>query len=247
MMNVFRSLDELLRGNRVRSGELGRSGGDAVNVPLRLFVPMAIGLGATYGFFMGWYSISMRWGSGTSGGYLQTLASMVKVPGLFLLTLAVTFPSLYVFSAILGGRVTFGALIRLLVGTVVVSLAVAASFGPILAFFTLSTTSYPFMVVLNVVLLAVGGFVGLGFLRKALKRATEVLPNVADENAQPAEEQSGVIFAIWAMIYGAVGVQMAWLLRPFIGHPGVEFTFFRARSGNFIIGLFESLRHMLGG
>ena len=46
----------------------------------------------------------------------------------------------------------------------VVNLAVAASLGPILAFFTLSTTSYAFMIVLNVALLGISGFIGLRFL-----------------------------------------------------------------------------------
>jgi len=243
MFRAFKALDELLRGQR--TGEMTAEGAGGPAIPLRVFLPLAVGLGATYGFFMGWFRVSMRWGTGVSDGYEQMLASMVKLPALFLLTLGVTFPSLYVFSALLGGRLNFGALLRLLTGTMVVSLAVAASFGPILAFFTLSTTSHSFMVVLNVILLGVSGFVGVGFLMKALRRIAG--PDPAPGDVLGAKDNgSGVIFGVWTIIYGAVGVQMAWLLRPFIGHPGADFGWFRPRSGNFISGLFDHFGHLAG-
>lgn len=249
MLKVFKGLDELLRGNRVGRG-VGGVGSDGsaesqVAVPLSTFVPLAIGLGATYGFFMGWYRVSIRWGEGLSDGYMQAFAAMVKVPALFILTLAVTFPSLYVFSALLGGRLTFHALMKLLIGTMVVSLAVAASFGPILAFFTLSTINYSFIVVLNVVLLGISGFVGVGFLTRALKKLAAPA-RVVIGPPEPIEERLGSIFAVWTIIYGTVGVQMAWLLRPFIGHPDTPFAWFRPRSDNFLVGLFGSLKNLLG-
>jgi hypothetical protein len=242
MKVIFRGLDELLRGKRV-----GRGPGDdhKVEVPLGVFVPLAIGLGAIYGFFMGWYRVSEQWGKDSSAGYLQAFAAMVKMPALFVLTLLVTFPSLYVFSALLGGRLVFGSLMRLLVGTMVVSLAVAASFGPILGFFTLSTSNYSFIVVLNVVLLSISGLVGVGFLTRALRRLTGDVARPLGVPAAPGE-RLGPIFAVWIVIYGTVGTQMAWLLRPFIGHPDMPFEWIRPRSDNFIIGLLGNLRHLLG-
>lgn len=246
MLQVFKHLDQLLRGKRVGGGPIDTEA--LVDIPLKTFLPLAIGLGATYGFFMGWYRIATRWGQGTTDGYFHAIASMIKVPALFLLTLAITFPSLYIFSALLGGRLAFAALMRLLVGTTVVSLAVAASFGPILAFFTLSTTNYPFMVVLNVILLSISGLVGVGFLTKGLRQLAQPtpppLPDVAPPATAAASEGLGGIFAIWIVIYGTVGVQMAWLLRPFIGQPDTEFAWFRPRTGNFLIGLFEHLRQL---
>lgn len=235
MVRAFKSLDELLRGNRI--GAMTEGERPLLEIPLRTFVPLAIGLGATYGFFMGWYRIARFWGTGVGDGYMQTLASMIKVPALFLLTLVVTFPSLYVFSALLGIRQSFHDLLRVLVSAMVVSLAVAASFGPILAFFTLSTESHAFMVVLNVILLGISGFVGVGFLTRAFRRL--------NTQAAVPGDGPGTILLVWTIIYGAVGVQMAWLLRPFIGHPGAPFTWFRERSGNFIVGLFDNLGHLL--
>ena len=166
MLSWFRQLDELLRGKRTAPHLLA---GGRVDIALRVFTPLSIVLGGLYGFFMGWYAFTVR---SPREAYLQLLASAVKLPALFLLTLVVTFPSLYVFNALIGCRLTFGATLRLLIGAVVMNLAVAASLGPILGFFTVSTTSYTFIVLLNVILLAIGGIVGLAFLLQTLRRMT---------------------------------------------------------------------------
>ena len=163
MVNQWlRPLDELLRGERVRADMLLRG---EVDLKLRHFVPMAWVLGAVYGFFMGWYALFGK----QDGRWMQVLATTLKLPALFLLTLGVTFPSLYVFNALVGCRMNFMSTARVLVAAIVLNLTVAASLGPILAFFTFSTTSYPFMVLLNVVLLGVGGFLSVGFLLRALR------------------------------------------------------------------------------
>ena len=249
---------------------------------------MAVFLGASYGFFMGWFGLVSR----PAPNYLQIAASMIKLPALFLLTLLVTLPSLYVFNALMGSRLSFGATLRLLVAAVVVNLAVAAALGPILGFFTISTTSYPFMILLNVALLAIAGFVGLGFLLKVLRRvatyqtslhldemrksAPVPSPLVEDEElasrsptppgatpiygrppgvanvlrydaAADSIGQANAIFRVWVFIYGLVGAQMGWLLRPFIGSPDMPFTWFRHRQGNFFQSFFHHLQSLFGG
>ncbi len=70
---------------------------------------------------------------------MPLIATAVKVPLLFLATLAVTFPSLYVLSALAGSRLRGQSTLRLLLVTV--NLALLASLAPITAFFTFSTTS----------------------------------------------------------------------------------------------------------
>lgn len=250
MITWFKQLDRLLRGEHTRMEQL-RAG--QFEIPLRTFIPLAIGLGATYGFFMGWYALSIHWNETTaSQGWKQLFAGMVKLPALFLLTLLVTFPSLYVFNALVGTRLTFVAALRLLIAAIVVNLAVAASLGTILAFFTLSTTSYHFMVVLNVILLGIAGCVGLGFLLQTLRRLTPsdpmASPLASEESDQnrPQNEAANTIFYVWIVIYALVGMQMGWLLRPFIGMPGAEFQWFRQRQGNFFQGLFDNFQRMLG-
>src|SRR4051812_30390710 len=182
---------------------------------------------------------------------------------LFLLTLFVTFPSLYVFNALVGCRLSFKSAMRLLVAAIVVNLAVAASLGPILAFFTLSTSSYPFMVLLNVLLLGIAGVVGLGFLLHTLRRLEEGVAldeYAASQTAEPSEQPThraraqvkpevrpgaaNGIFHIWVIIYALVGTQMGWLLRPFIGNPTMDFEWFRARGGNVFFSIIEQIQHL---
>jgi hypothetical protein len=184
MITSLRQLDELLRGQITSPQSLAEG---RLKLSLRLFVPLAVLLGTTFGFFMGWYAISLYWGGTTPEPQRlwQVLASTVKLPLLFLATLIVTFPSLYVFNALFGCRAGFVDTLRLLVGAVTVNLAVAASLGPILGFFTLSTTSYPFMVLLNVVLLAIAGFVALGFLLQTLRRLAPPTLEVARPEPRP--------------------------------------------------------------
>ena len=128
-MSWFRQLDDLMRGRKTAPECLAEG---RIELPLRRFVPWAVVLGLTYGFFIGWYAIFSR----EPACYTKLVASTVKLPALFLLTLVVTFPSLYVFNALVGCRLSFSSTLRLLVGAIVVNLAVAASFGPILGFFT---------------------------------------------------------------------------------------------------------------
>lgn len=273
----FAHLDSLLRG---RKTGVDLVDSHARGLALGTFVPMAIVLGLTYGFFMGWYAVATREDASVS----QLIASTVKLPALFLLTLGVTFPSLYVFSALIGCRLSFAAVLRLLVATIVVNLAVAASLGPILGFFTLSTKSYSFMVLLNVALLAISGFVALGFLLKTLQQigtTAEVMPpeepappSYAPYHSEPPQQnppgveprsETGTrarlprtvvvtedrsaygIFYIWVLIYGLVGAQMGWILRPFIGNPSGPFQWFRPRDGNFFQAVFDHIGRLVGG
>jgi hypothetical protein len=158
---LLEELDALLRGKRTGAAEL--AGGD-----MRFGLPVSLQaialLGGVYGLCMGLFALT----SGRSDAWLQVVASGLKLPALFLLTLLVTCPSLYVFSALAGSHLRFWPVMRLLMATLAVTVAVGASLAPILAFFTLSSKNYSFMVLLNVVFLGAAGLVGLLFLRRSL-------------------------------------------------------------------------------
>ena len=50
------------------------------------------------------------------------------------------------------------------------------------------------------------------------------------------------VFRGWLLVYGVVGAQMGWVLRPFIGTPDLPFTWFRPREGNILEGIFNAVR-----
>jgi hypothetical protein len=53
---------------------------------------------------------------------------------------------------------------------------------------------------------------------------------VAPTGQRPA---SMTLLYIWILLFGFVGTQLAWTLRPFFGDPGQDFAFFRSIEGNF--------------
>lgn len=246
---LLATIDRVLRGRFTRKEDLveGR-----IEVPTTSIVTAALVLGALYGFFMGLYALLHPGRSGVD----QCLASTVKVPFLFLLTLVVTLPSLYVVSALFDSRLRFIETLRLLVLALLVNLALLASFGPVTAFFTLSTTSYPFMVLLNVAFFAISGMVGLAFLRRALDGVFSQPPEPIAEPSADAPllrkpprpiEPPKRIFRIWIVIFAVVGAQMGWILRPFIGNPDLPFQFFRPRGSNFFQAVLEAFHNLMRG
>jgi hypothetical protein len=182
MLHWFKQLDRILRGEATRLSAL-RAG--TIDLSVGGLVIVLIMLGLLYGLCMGLFSVI------ASGGrnYAQLAATTFKVPALFFLTLLVTFPSLYVFNALVGSRLTVSSVLRLLIAALGVMLAVLASLGTIVAFFSVSTSSYSFMILLNVVVFAISGFLGLLFLLQTLHRLS-----IAQEPEliEPAEYRAGV-------------------------------------------------------
>src|SRR5262245_2392138 len=129
MFQSWRLLDRILRGEATRATEL-RDG--RLTFPVFGLSVVGVVLAGVYGACMGCYSIFRALdGLTMPGDFRQLLASTVKTPLLFLLTLIVTFPSLYVFNALVGSRLTFTSVLKLLIAALGVNLAVLASLGPI--------------------------------------------------------------------------------------------------------------------
>jgi hypothetical protein len=51
----------------------------------------------------------------------------------------------------------------------------------------------------------------------------------------------------WLVIYVFVGVQMGWVLRPFVGHPDLPVQFFREEAwGNAYVEVLLKIWELLG-
>ncbi len=173
MIKWVKQLDHILRGDATQLSAL-REGRIEISIG-GLTVVIAM-LGMIYGFCMGSYALLRSGGS----LYMQLIASGIKIPLLFFLTLLVTFPSLYVFNALVGSRLKLISALRLLVCCYGVIIAVWASLGPIVVFFSLSTDSYSFMVLLNVITGSVAGVLGLSFLLRTMNRLV-ISQNLIDQ------------------------------------------------------------------
>jgi hypothetical protein len=239
---LLSSLDAVLRGHhlapeRIRAGH--------VDAPARRLTGLGLLLGAIYGAAAGSYAVFR----GGEHAWWQVLSSACKVPLLFLLTLVVTFPSLYVFAALQRLPLNFASTLRLLLLAIIVHLAVLASLAPVFAFFAASTNSYHFMLLLNVAFFAVGGVLGLMVLRRATRTMFAHPPG--GDGAPPlprdAAAQARTVLRIWCVVYGVVGAQMGWLLRPFLGSPELPFAVFRPREDNVFVGVLRALRALFAG
>lgn len=261
MLTWLKELDDVLRGRKAEP-DLLASG--TAHIHIKPLVLSSLTLGVVYGVFMGLYAVATR----TPPRLAQTVASAVKVPVLFFLTLVITFPSLYVFSALMGVRLGPKDTFRLILVPIAVNLAVLASLGPIVGFFTLSTTSYHFMKLLNFLFFALSGVIGLKVLLTMLSRIEQVqspqepvppaasaaTDGVQSEAQTPAPTTGQLsheqmmarrIFQVWLVIYALVGAQMGWVLRPFIGSPSLKFEWFRDRQANIFIDILRTIGNLL--
>jgi len=270
MLSWLNNLDRLLRGDVTRSEDL-REG--KLDINASGMAVMIVLLGMIYGLCMGSYSLikevpeELR---ASSPSYMQLIATTVKVPALFYLTLLVTFPSLYVFNALVGSRLTLTSVLRLLVASLAVNLAVLASLGPIVLFFSVSTKSYAFMKLLNVVMFTVAGVFGLSFLLQTLHRLTSREIPAEDRAPEPSAEvgethgrdelspldmpagqalgrHTRLVFGCWVVVFALVGAQMGWVLRPFIGTSDLPFEWLRPRQSNFFEAVLNSIDALLSG
>lgn len=183
---------------------------------------------------------------GLVGGLPWMLASLVKLPLLFLASLAVCTPTLYYSSLLFGGRLGLGQTVAVLLTALTVSSALSLGFAFISLFFLFSGSGYAFMVVLNVLMLAVSGSAGLIFL---------VQGALYLEQSDPPAQVSlwhwlrffitggvrSLILVSWIWLFGLVGTQMGWTLRPFFGAPGASFVLLRPAQGNFYQAFFDIL------
>ncbi len=133
MWQGFIELDRIFRGEATRPAKLEQG---AVQIPLTGIFGAIVILAAVYGFCMGMFALIRGFENGFPWpGIFQAMASMSKVPLLYLMTLLVTFPSLYVFNAIIGSQLRVLSMLKLLVASMGVNIAVLASLGPIVIFF----------------------------------------------------------------------------------------------------------------
>ena len=264
-MRGLAEIDRILRGAVTSAPDFRERG---LTFQLGQVILANILLAALSGVCLGVFGLANR----QEPEYRFMLADAIKVPLLFTLSLAVTFPSLYVFNALVGSPLGVAQIGRLMTAALAVLLAVLAAFGPVVAFFSVSSTSYPFILLLNVVIFTVAGGFGIDFLWRMMVKLTAraVPPRAATSPIarppQPAvpvsiedlEEVQRIsptvpdravitVFQIWLVAFALVGMQMSWVLRPFIGTPGSDFAWFRPRDASFFEAVGRAVRALFFG
>ncbi|MEU7868370.1 hypothetical protein [Dactylosporangium sp. NPDC049140] len=285
---------------------------------------------------------------GASHSVAMAALSAVKLPLLFLMTLAICLPTLYLFNLVFGARLQVKQALSLVMVTITVTSVLSLAFAPISLFFLITAFSYDFYKVLNVGILTLTAFVGLRFLTSGMRSLNEhtaatararrlererqeseaaaalaalSAPAAAPESepvpagsvpaeseavspvsavpasapvaaSAPAVQPNGLVTTIvspplppgalvplgpdglplyrqiqvpprpmprpvdlppgerpasmtllnvWILLFGFVGTQLAWTLRPFFGSPDEPFQIFRQIEGNFYVEIVRAI------
>ena len=176
----------------------------------RTLVAILIGYGVGYGAMMGLF-----YGYEEAPRALQALYSATKVPLLLLLTFALALPSFYVLNMLAGLASDFPAVLRALLATQAGLTVVLASLGPFTLLFYASTTNYDAAILFNAAMFAIASLAGQRLLSRFY------MPLIA------RDRRHRKMVRVWILLYAFVGIQMGWVLRPFIGDPDKPTTFFR--------------------
>ncbi|KAA3642720.1 MAG: actin-binding WH2 domain-containing protein [Chloroflexi bacterium] len=224
-MEIFTIAESILRDRNTFFTEI-RDNKDVGNKIKRMLISCFVFF-AIYGAVMG-----------ASHGVLQTFSSTIKLPLLFLATLAICTPSLHFFYILFGARQTLAQMVSLLLATISVTAVLLLSMAPITFFFLITGSSYDFFKLLNVVFFALAGVLGVVFLRQGIVIATE-------GDGLKGTKRRHTIFFTWVLLYGFVGSQMAWTLSPFMGRPDLPFMVIFQGEGNFFVDVLRSLGDLL--
>ena len=192
-------------------GGRGGSGGARGRADrLLAMVGVMVGFGLIYGAMMGSY------GGVTPARFEQMAYSALKVPVLLAVTFAVSLPSFFVINTLLGLREDWGQVVRALVATQAGLAVVLASLGPLTVMWYWSVPDYGWAKLWNGVMFLIASVAG------QVQLARHYRPMVA------RRRQHRWAMRLWLVVYAFVGIQLAWVLRPFIGAVDLETSFFRA-------------------
>jgi hypothetical protein len=217
-VNILVGLDDFLHGR----------GRFAVETPasdrLSSLFLIVLGGGAFYGAVMASFT----------GHELHRLHQLLyvaaKVPLLLLVTFGLCLPSFFVINTVAGLRKDFGDALRAVVATQSCVAVVLASLAPITLFFYLTTRDYTTALHFNGLVFAVASLAAQRVLHRYYRPLIQRSP------------RHRLMMRFWFGLYVFVAIQMAWVLRPFIGHPALPVSFFRAEPwGNAYVEVLQGL------
>jgi hypothetical protein len=219
MTGLLLNADQLLRGAEwaIRPARAGR-----VAAQLLAFVML---FGLAYGAVMGTF------GGITGERLLQVAYSAVKVPLLLLVTFGISLPSFFVLNTLLGVRDDFGQALRALMATQAGLTIILVSLAPVTLFWYASSDHYRSAILFNGLMFAIASFGAQVLLRR-------YYAPLIQRNSRHRWLVRG-----WLVIYAFVGIQMGWVLRPFIGDPALPTRFVRedAWGGNAYVVVLEMI------
>jgi uncharacterized membrane protein YoaK (UPF0700 family) len=202
--SALASLDRLIRGTTPQS--------TAATSSIRLRIAILITAGCCYGAIMGAFG-----GIGITR-WPQIACSAAKVPLMLSATFLLSLPSFYVLNTLLGLRGDWPQVLAAISGAQAILTIVLASLSPFTALWYLSCRDYAWAILFNGAMFAFASTTAQVVLRRAYRELVA---------RRPAHR---VTLCCWLAIYIFVGIQMGWILRPFVGNPDLPTRFLRANA-----------------
>lgn len=229
VIQPFNIVERVLRDRIAYFGEIARDE-DLMHKIGDLLAVTIFGL-AVFGFVAGLSGRSL----------VQALISTVKLPFLFLASGIICLPTLYYFSVLFGSRLRFLQTVTLILTAQTVAAVLALGAAPISLLFLISGSELMFLVALNTGVLGLAAGLGLIFLVQGALYIQQV---------QPPDKITfltwawllmrgtfrSLVLTVWIVVYGLVGTQLSYTLRPFFGMPLVGHDFW-SNMGSLITGL----------
>ncbi len=179
---------------------------------LRQLIGCVLVFGIIYGSAMGTF--------GGVGGERtwQVVYSALKVPWLLLVTFGLSLPSFFILNTLAGLRSDFDEALLALLATQAALSIVLAALAPFTLLWYASSASYQAAILFNFLMFAVASLSA----QQLLRRSYRVLIARNERHRQ--------MLRLWLILYGFVAIQMAYVLRPFVGNPAKPTALFRPDS-----------------
>jgi hypothetical protein len=208
---MFSQVDDVLRmrgwagAARLEAGALRRAAG--------MTLLFGVAYGAVMGTYAGWAG-SRAW----NDLLLQMAYSALKVPLLLAATCLVALPSFFVLNTLFGLRDDFRLAVRAVAATQAGVAIILASLAPLTLTWYWSSESYYPAILFNAAMFALASIAAQRLLRGHYQ------PLIA------RNPRHRTMLRTWIGLYALVGIQMAWMLRPFIGSRSDPVEFYRKES-----------------
>ena len=173
---------------------------------------------------------------------LQAVYTALKFPLLVFLTCAANSLLNGMLAQVLGLELSFRQTTQTILMSFVLAALVLCAFSPVMLFLLWNTpalaarqaVAHHFLLASHVAIIAFAGVLANGRLLRLLERLSA------------SAATARVVLFSWLAGNLFLGSQLAWVLRPFVGTPGLPVQFLRhdALHGNFFESVLHALRHL---
>lgn len=176
---------------------------------VRRLLLLSIVATAAYGLVMG------SFGALYGGPWWQALFAAIKSPLLIGVTFGLTLPCFVVLHLLLGLRDDLGEVLHSLLSAQVAVAVTLLSLSPLTLLWYVSVPQYEWAILFNAAMFTLASAAAQRPLR------TRYRPLI---RRNPVHAR---LLLVWLGVYAFVGIQMGWVLRPFIGKPDAPAAFLR--------------------